>query len=455
VKIAVLGGGGFRTPYVWESVADVVADGIEVEALVLHDVSAPRLARVGAVIEGLRRERGGPPIRATTDLAEAVEGADVILCAIRVGGLEGRVVDETVPLAEGVLGQETVGPGGICFALRTLPVMLEVAREVGKRAPSAWFLNFTNPAGLVTEALQRELGDRAIGICDAPAGLCARAAAALNRPTRTLHFDYAGLNHLGWLLAARDGGRDLLPELLADDVRLSQIDEARLFGLARIRALGMIPNEYLIYYDAPGKIVDAFRRAGATRAELLLEQQRRFYEGGGEALASWRLARDLRFGSYMDEAWSAAGSALCSNSVEDRAYLSKEHDGPSEAGYAAVAAAFLRAVARDTHDVLVLNVRNNGRLSFLDDEAVVEVPCVVSRAGPRSLPGRPLPSEQQHLVAGVKDVERTTIRSALQGSCALALEALAAHPVVPSRDVAERILHGYLTAFPSLAARLR
>lgn len=459
MKIAVLGGGGFRTPYVWESVAEIAGD-VPIDALVLHDVSAARVARIEAVIEGLRRDRGGPPVGTTTNLVEAVEGADVVLCAIRVGGLEGRVVDETVPLSEGVLGQETVGPGGICFALRTLPAVLSIARVVRQRAPSSWFLNFTNPAGLVTEALQEELGDRAVGICDAPAGLCARVASAMSRPMRTLAFDYAGLNHLGWLTAARDGDRDLLPRLLADERRLIGIDEVRLFGVERIRALGVIPNEYLVYYEAPGDIVEAFRRAGATRAELLLTQQRRFYAAGGgpeEALASWRQARDQRFGSYMDEAWDAAGrDVLCPMSCENRNPETKEHfEGPGEAGYAAIAATFLRALARNASDVLVLNVTNGGRLPFLDADAVVEVPCVVSQAGPSSLPVGELPPEQQQLVARVKEVERTAIRASLEGSRALALDAMAAHPVVPTRAAAERILGGYFEAFPDLARRLQ
>jgi 6-phospho-beta-glucosidase len=459
VKIAVVGGGGFRAPYVWESVAEVAGE-VPIDALVLHDVSEVRLARIEAVIEGMRRERGGPPVSTTTTLVDAVDGADVVLCAIRVGGLEGRVVDETVSLSEGVLGQETVGPGGLCFALRTLPAVLSIARVVRQVAPSSWFLNFTNPAGLITEALQQELGDRAVGICDAPAGLCARVAAAMTRPMRTLAFDYAGLNHLGWLIAARDGDRDLLPGLLADERRLTGIDEVRLFGAERIRALGMIPNEYLIYYEAAGDIVKAFRRAGATRAELLLNQQRRFYAGGGgpeEALASWREARDRRFGSYMDEAWDAAGrDVLCSMSCEnDNSESTEGFEGPGEAGYAAIAVTFLRAVTHSADDVLVLNVRNRGRLPFLDDDAVVEVPCIVSRTGPTSLTVGELPPEQQNLVARVKAVERTTIRASLEGSRALAVDGMAAHPVVPTRAAAERILAGYLDAFPDLARRLR
>ena len=159
MKVAVVGGGGFRTPTVWESLASVAAEAGIVE-VVLQDVSGPRLERIAAVIDGLRAERDGwgPRPRTTTSLEDALRGAGVVLCAIRVGGLEGRIVDETVPLHYGVLGQETVGPGGIAFALRTVPVMLEMARVASRLAPDAWFLNFTNPAGLVTEALRSVLG---------------------------------------------------------------------------------------------------------------------------------------------------------------------------------------------------------------------------------------------------------------------------------------------------------
>lgn len=466
MRVTVLGGGGFRTPLVWESVARV-AEEAGVDELMLHDVSAARLTRIAAVVEGLRREHhGGPAVRTTTNLRAAAEGAGIVFCAIRVGGLEGRVIDETVPLREGVMGQETVGPGGISFALRTVPVMLAMARAVSEVAPTSWFLNFTNPAGLVTEALREVLGDRVVGICDSPEALCARVAAALGRRRSELVFDYAGVNHLGWLLAVRAGGRELLPELLSDDTRLGSVDEARLFGVERLRRLAMVPNEYLVYYEAPGALADAFRRAGATRGEVLLAQQASFYDAGDDepaaALASWRLARDARFGTYMAEAWASAPPRPLDASVRGTGAPASDgpapndplEDGPGAAGYAAIAAAFLRALCGPAGATLVLNVANRGALPGLDDDAVVEVPCTVTPAGPRAGAVGALPPAQADLVARVKEVERLTLRAALEGSRALALRALAAHPVVPSHDVAERILDGYLAAFPDLARRL-
>src|SRR3954464_9112946 len=215
MKLTIVGGGGFRVPLVYGALLDKT-ERLGLEEVVLHDIDAKRLERIGAVLEGLPAGRGGRlPFRFTTDLVDAVEGADFVFCAIRVGQLEGRVIDEDVPLALGVLGQETTGPGGICFALRTIPVMVRLAETMAEHAPNAWLINFTNPAGMVTEAVQRVLGDRAIGICDSPAGLFRRVARALDRDHSELWFDYFGLNHLGWLHGVRDRDRELLPELLA------------------------------------------------------------------------------------------------------------------------------------------------------------------------------------------------------------------------------------------------
>src|SRR4051812_27460497 len=247
---------------------------------------------MGTVLHGLARGgREELPSRATTDLDDAVEGADFVFSAIRVGRLEGRVVDEAVPLELGVLGQETTGPGGICFALRTIPEMVRLAETVAERAPDAWLINFTNPAGMVTEALQRVLGDRVVGICDSPSSLCRRVARALHRDPAEMWFDYFGLNHLGWLQAAHDADGDRLPELLADDDALAGFEEGRLFGAEWLRTLGMIPNEYLYYFYFAADTVESIR-AGVPRGAALLESQAAFYKRNGEApeqaLAAWR-----------------------------------------------------------------------------------------------------------------------------------------------------------------------
>ena len=223
------------------------------------------------------------------------------------------MVDESVPLDLGVLGQETTGPGGICFALRTIPAMVAIAQVVAERAPGAWLINFTNPAGMVTEAAQQVLGERAVGICDSPAGLCRRVAAALGRDAGDLWFDYFGLNHLGWLKGVRGRDGELLPGLLEDDARLEGFEEGRLFGADWLRSLGMIPNEYLYYFYYSSDTVAAIRSSASTRGAFLLEQQRAFYAAAGqgpdEALAAWRATRHDRERTYMAEARAPPATA--------------------------------------------------------------------------------------------------------------------------------------------------
>jgi 6-phospho-beta-glucosidase len=445
VKIALLGGGGFRVPMVYGALL-ARARRLGLDELALYDVSATRLDRITPVLDGLERELGERlVVRPTTVLDEALDGADFVFCAIRPGRLEGRAVDERVPLEAGVLGQETIGPGGICLALRTVPVMLELAEAVAERAPSAWFVNFTNPAGLVTEAIRDVIGDRALGICDSPRALCLRVAAALGREPEELWFDYFGLNHLGWLRGVNDGARDLLPGLLADDELVESFEEGKLFGAEWLRSLGMIPNEYLYFHYFAADTVDALRTGGQSRGEYLLHQQADFYAADGDtpetALATWRRARRERNRTYFAEVREAAGIA-----------------GPDEAwedvgGYEAEAIAVVEAVAGNEDRVLILDTANRGSLPFLDERAVVEVPCVVGRAGPIPTAVGEVPAHARALIETIKDVERTTIRAAVEGSRDLAVRALAHHPLVPSVNVARRIFAEYGQRHEALAGR--
>ena len=439
MKIALVGGGGFRTPMVYDILRRAPFTG-SIDELVLHDVDEDRLSRIAAVIEGLYREGRGArlSVRATTSARGAIEDASFVLCAIRVGGLEARAIDERVPLDLGVLGQETTGPAGIAFALRTLPLMLDVARTVAEAAPEAWFLNFTNPAGLVTEAVRDVLGDRAIGICDSPASLCGRVAAALGQRATDLRFDYVGLNHFGWLNRVQTAdGEDLLQELLTDDRRLAAIDEARLLGIDRVREVGAIPNEYVVYHERAAAIARTLRRR--SRAETLLEQQALFYEaapvGPTDALAAWRTVRDLRHGSSLAEGWSTS---------EDTDADAAAEGGSSEEGYAAVAAEVMESLLREgVRPPTIVNVANRGALPWLDDSAVIEVPCRIGADGIGPVRPGPVPDEQRAAIARMKEMERTTIRAGLERSADLALAAIALHPLVPTREVAEQIWAGY------------
>ncbi|MFD6435072.1 6-phospho-beta-glucosidase [Streptomyces venezuelae] len=443
MQLTILGGGGFRVPLVYGALLGDRAEA-RVTDVVLHDLDA---ARLGAVTRVLAEQATGipdaPAVTATTDLDEALRGADFVFSAIRVGGLEGRAADERVALAEGVLGQETVGAGGIAYGLRTVPVAVDIARRVARLAPDAWVINFTNPAGLVTEAMSRHLGNRVIGICDSPVGLGRRVARVLGGNPDEAFIDYVGLNHLGWLRGLHLGGRDELPRLLADPALLGSFEEGRLFGTDWLQSLGAVPNEYLHYYYFNREAVRAYQEADQTRGAFLRDQQARFYaemeRTDAPALATWDATRAEREATYMAENREAAGAG-------ERA----EQDLES-GGYEQVALALMRAVARDERATLILNVRNGTTLSALDAGAVIEVPCSVDANGAHPMSVSPLPGHATGLVCAVKAVEREVLAAADSGSSATAVKAFALHPLVDSVAVARRLVDGYRAVHPGLA----
>ncbi|MCX4820588.1 6-phospho-beta-glucosidase [Streptomyces sp. NBC_01142] len=443
MKLTILGGGGFRVPLVYGALLGDHAEG-RVTRVTLHDVDADRLGAVARVLaEQAAAQPDAPLVTVTTDLDEAVRDADFVFSAIRVGGLAGRAADERIALAEGVLGQETVGAGGIAYGLRTVPVAVHIARRVAALAPDAWVINFTNPAGLVTEAMSRILGDRVIGICDSPVGLGRRVARVLGADPGTAWIDYVGLNHLGWLRGLRVAGRDELPRLLADTEALGSFEEGRLFGPDWLRSLGAIPNEYLHYYYFNRETVRAYQEAKQTRGAFLKEQQAGFYEAmkkpGAPALAAWHRTLAEREATYMAANREAAG-------VGER-----DEDDLESGGYEKVALALMRAVARDERTTLILNVRNRGTLSVLDAEAVIEVPCFVDANGAHPVAVAPLPYHAVGLVTSVKAVEREVLEAAEGGSRAHAVKAFALHPLVDSVTVARRLVDGYRAEHPGLA----
>ncbi|KDN73133.1 6-phospho-beta-glucosidase [Streptomyces olindensis] len=442
MRLTILGGGGFRVPLVYGALLQDHAEG-RVTHVVLHDLDAGRLSAVTRVLaEQAAGVPDAPEVTATTDLDEALTGADFVFSAIRVGGLKGRADDERVALAEGVLGQETVGAGGIAYGLRTVPVAEDIARRVARLAPEAWVINFTNPAGLVTEAMSRHLGDRVIGICDSPVGLGRRIARVLGANPKEAWIDYVGLNHLGWVRGLRVAGRDELPRLLADPDLLGSFEEGKLFGTDWLRSLGAIPNEYLHYYYFNREAVRAYQQAEKTRGAFLHDQQARFYaemrNPDAPALRVWDDTRAEREATYMAENRETAGAG------------ERDEDDLS-GGYEKVALALMRAIARDERTTLILNVRNQHTLSVLDTDAVIEVPCLVDANGAHPVTVDPLPDHATGLVCAVKAVEREVLAAAESGSRATAVKAFALHPLVDSVNVARRLVDGYTAVHPGLA----
>jgi 6-phospho-beta-glucosidase len=447
MKLTILGGGGFRVPQVFAAIAADDA-AVRIDELVLYDTDASRLAAIRAVVAQLEQDLPhAPRVTATTDLDTAASGADFVFCAIRVGGALGRTFDERIALELGVLGQETTGPGGLAYAIRTLPVMLKIAERVKALAPDAWFINFTNPAGIVTEGLRQVLGERVVGICDTPIGLMRRAALAAGcSPGGVQTFDYVGLNHLGWLRSLEVDGEDRLPALLADTTLLHGIEEARLMGLDWVRALGALPNEYLYYYYNNREAVERIRASETTRGEFLLRQQSDFYgRAAGEpahALELWERTRYEREATYMAEGRPRG---------QEHA---REESDLEDGGYQQVALHLMAALAAGKPSTMILNVCNGDTVKGLPPEAVVEVPCTVDAAGIHPHRIAPVDGHMLGLMQSVKAVEQLTIQAVVRRSATLAWKAIALHPLVDSVGVGRDLLERYRQGIPGVGEAL-
>lgn len=445
MRLTIVGGGGFRTPLVFEAVARSLT-GLQIDEVVLYDVEHGRLNTMYGVCRELAEAlQTRTAVRATTNLRAAVTGADFIFNAMRVGGARGRTVDERVALDLGLLGQETVGPGGLAYALRSIPEAIRVAEAVADRVPYAWVINFTNPAGVVTEAMRQVLGHRVVGICDTPIGLVRRVGRALG--LAHFDFDYLGLNHLGWLRSVKVAGVERLPELLADDRLLDQIEEARLVGHDWVRATGTLPNEYLYYYLFTDAALARLRSSGQTRGEFLLAQQAGFYRDATcctSPLQEWRSALHQREATYM---------------AESRDEPRRDEDAAG-GGYQEVAWKFMTAVAGGGPDRMILNVANRHAdgtrvVDTLPGDMVIEVGCTVDDRGVRPDHVAEPTLAQLGLMARVRASERCILQAALTGSRDKAWEGFALHPLVDSVDLGRELVAGYVAGHPEIRALLR
>jgi 6-phospho-beta-glucosidase len=448
MKLAILGGGGFRTPYVYQALLRD-SGSPRITEVALFDIDAAKLTSMARVLTEMAGEfEDAPSLSQTTDARAAIQGADFVFAAIRVGGLAERRCDEHVALDLGVLGQETTGPGGLAYALRTIPVMLDYARMIAELAPNAYLLNFTNPAGIITEALQAVLGDRVLGICDTPSGLGRRIAGLLDLDANRVQMDYVGLNHLGWMRRLLYDGRDILPGVLADDDRLASLEEGHVFGLEWIRALGVIPNEYLYYYYFNRDAVRNVLASPQTRGDFLEKTQAQFFAElatrTDDAVDYWRSTVAERSASYMAEAKGGTQG--------NPTYVSDVEIDPAHQGYAGVALGVMRAITRNEKATMILNVRNRGTIAGLPDDAVVEVPTMVDANGVHPLSTSAPTLDQLGLMQQVKAVERHTIAAAMTGDRTEALKAFSLHPLVDSVTIGRQLLDGYIERISEVAA---
>jgi 6-phospho-beta-glucosidase len=420
IKVAVIGGGSTYTPELVEGLA-TRHDRLPIDELVLHDIDESRRDVVGGLAGRMLQRLGwSGRLTLTDDREAAMDGAAFVLVQLRIGGQAARLLDETLPLRFGTIGQETTGAGGLAKALRTVPVVLELAELAGRVArPGAWIIDFTNPVGIVTQALVDQ-GHRAIGLCNVAISLQRRLAARLAIDPDTLALEHVGLNHLSWITGARTDGTDRLPELL--EHHAGSIAEELDLPVEVVRRVGAVPSYYLRYYYAFDTVL-AEQRGGHHRAEEVMDLERRLLQ------------------MYADPA------------LDTKPALLNDRGG---AFYSEAAAQLLASLHDGRGDVQVVDVRNGGAVAGLGDDDVVEVPSRIDRDGAHPLPQAPMDPAMLELVRAVKDFERLAIRAALSGDREDVRRALEAHPLVGPRigDVGplrDALLEGNRVHLPQFA----
>ncbi|MFB6520527.1 6-phospho-beta-glucosidase [Streptomyces sp. NPDC056401] len=404
MKLAVVGGGSTYTPELIDGFARL-RDTLPISELVLIDPAAERLELIGGLARRIFAKQGHPGLITTTsDLDAGVADADAVLLQLRIGGQAARLQDETWPLECGCVGQETTGAGGLAKALRTVPVVLDIAERVRRSNPDAWIIDFTNPVGIVTRALL-QAGHKAVGLCNVAIGFQRRFAAMLDLTPADIHLDHVGLNHLTWELGVRKGGpegENLLPQLIARhgdaiaaDLRLPR---------AVLDRLGVVPSYYLRYFYAHDEVVRELGTKPSRAAEVAAMEKELLGLYGDPALDEKPELLAKRGGAFYSEAAVDLAAALLG-------------DGGSA--------------------VQVVNTLNNGTLPFLPDDAVVEVQARVDRTGPSPLAVPRLDPLYSGLIAHVTAYEDLALDAALRGGRERVFKALLAHPLVGQFDLAE------------------
>ncbi|MFG2096351.1 6-phospho-beta-glucosidase [Streptomyces sp. NPDC048612] len=412
MKLAVVGGGSTYTPELIDGFARL-RELLPLEELVLIDPDTERLELVGGLARRIFARQGHPDrITWTGDLDAGVDGADAVLLQLRIGGQAARHQDETWPLECGCVGQETTGAGGLAKALRTVPVVLDIAERVRRRNPAAWIVDFTNPVGIVTRALLTH-GHRAVGLCNVAIGFQRTFAALLGVAPAQVELEHIGLNHLTWERSVRVAGEDVLPELLAahGDTLAGTLRMPRTL----LDHLGAIPSYYLRYYYRHDAVVRELRDKPSRAAEVAALERQLLTLYGDPALDEKPELLSRRGGAYYSEAAVALTSSLLS----------------------------------DTGDTQVVNTLNHGTLPFLPDDAVIEVPATVDAKGAAPLPVRPLEPRYAGLVAHVTAYEQLALEAALLGTHSrdtsrtvgrgAVFSALLAHPLIGQFDQADRL----------------
>jgi 6-phospho-beta-glucosidase len=406
MKLAVVGGGSTYTPELIDGFARM-RDTLPIEELVLIDPAADRLELVGGLARRIFAKQDHPgKIVTTSDVDAGVDGADAVLLQLRVGGQAAREQDETWPLECGCVGQETTGAGGLAKALRTVPVVLDIAERVRRTNPDAWIIDFTNPVGIVTRALL-QAGHKAVGLCNVAIGFQRKFAGLLDVAPADVHLDHVGLNHLTWETAVRLGGpegENVLPRLLAEhgDAVAADLRMPR----ELIDRLGVVPSYYLRYYYSHDEVVRELRTKPSRAAEVAQMERRLLEMYGDPQLDEEPELLAKRGGAYYSEAAVDLAASLLSG-----------------------------AGSR----YQVVNTYNNGTLPFLPDDAVIEVQAAVGPQGATPLAVGELDPLYAGLTANVTAYEDLALEAALRGGRERVFKALLSHPLVGQYEYAQQL----------------
>ncbi|MGD9906697.1 MAG: 6-phospho-beta-glucosidase [Vicinamibacterales bacterium] len=431
MKLAIIGGAGVRVPLLAGGFARST---LHVDRIDLYDIDQPRLQVIAALAQ---RMAPGVTVHAHATPEPAIAGADFVITSIRAGGSAQRARDEAATIALGVVGQETVGPAGFAMAIRAIPPMVEYARLAARIAPTAWFINFSNPVSVVSQAVHQHSDARIIGICDTPTETFEDAAHALGLPPAACEYDYFGLNHLGWLREVTFQGEPQIARLWDDDARLAAAYRSPLFEPERLRELRLLPTEYLYYYYRPEVALAHLRESGSSRGQAVAALTGQFFADLAAGVAD-PVARYQQYLAARDSSYMQLETGTTTPRIKpDWAELS---------GYDRIALMAISAIAGDTGAVIPLDLPNRGTLPFLADDDIIEVPCMVDAAGPHARPVAKVPAHARALITCVKEYERATVKAALSGQRADRIDALALNPLVHSRPLAEQLVDALLPA---------
>ncbi|TCM95798.1 6-phospho-beta-glucosidase [Paenibacillus sp. BK033] len=419
LKVAVIGGGSSYTPELVEGLIKRHEE-MPIRELWLVDIEEGRhkLEIVGKLAQRMVEQAGVPiDVHLTLNRSEAIAGADFVTTQMRVGLLEARRRDEHIPIKHGVIGQETTGPGGMFKALRTVPVILDICRDIEELAPHAWMLNFTNPAGIVTEAVLKHSKVKTVGLCNSPINFQKYLAKQYGVSEREVLPEFAGINHLHWITSAYVNGEDKLQEMIGGGKDYSATNVTAFdWDPEFLRSLGALPTYYLRYFYMTDTMYAEMKEAlekDGTRADVVSRVEEELFE----------LYKDV-------------------NLKEKPKQLEKR----GGAYYSEAAVNLMHSLYTDRRDIQTLNVRNGGIIDFLPEDASIEVNCVVTAQGPVPLPLRRIPEQIKGLLHAVKTYESLTIAAAVTGDRGVALQAMVHHPLVPSVSVAKALLGEMLEA---------